>query len=155
MNKHDWLMSRDPVYAEAEYWAEIEDWITFSVERIRKGGLWTKECEDRRQKAKQAWAHLLPIGAEPGPTFAEPVQSDTSSWRPIESAPRDGVILLWFPDLTGQEAQFGYWHVYEDAPWCPGEWRDRDNSEEFIRGDDARVHPTHWAPAIEGPHNDR
>ena len=72
-------------------------------------------------------------------------------WRPIETAPRDGVILLWFPDLKEQEAQFGYWHVYEDAPWYPGEWRDRDNSEEFIRGDDARVHPTHWAPAIGGP----
>jgi len=72
-------------------------------------------------------------------------------WKPIDSAPRDGVILLWFPDLKEQEAQFGYWHVYEDAPWYPGEWRDRDNSEEFIRGDNARVHPTHWSPTLEGP----
>lgn len=75
----------------------------------------------------------------------------SAHWNAIDTAPRDGVILLWFPDLKDQEAQFGYWHIYEDAPWYPGEWRDRDNSEEFIRGDNARVHPTHWAPPIAGP----
>ena len=84
-------------------------------------------------------------------SFAASLTGTAIPWAPISSAPRDGVLLLWFPDLKDQEAQFGYWHTYEDAPWCPGEWRDRDNSEEFIRGDDARVHPTHWAPPVAGP----
>lgn len=69
-------------------------------------------------------------------------------WQPIDTSPYKGVIMLWFPDFKGAEAQFGYWHVYEDAPWTLGQWRDRDNGEPFKTGGPTgcEVFPTSWMP---------
>src|SRR5215469_4620566 len=67
-------------------------------------------------------------------------------WQPIESAPKDGTALLWFPDFPTNEVQLGSWHAYSEPAWgLEGEWRDKDTGEFFENGD-GYVCPTHWRP---------
>jgi hypothetical protein len=70
-------------------------------------------------------------------------------WQPIETAPKDGVLLLWFPDM---------------AIWIAGPWRGiwSNLCEEWVihtpysAGEKAIVasalpQPTHWMPLPAAP----
>ena len=56
-------------------------------------------------------------------------------WRPIETAPRDGTLILFY-DPKRNLRTVGYWHVYMFGE-CQ-EWRTLFTSAMF--------NPTHWMP---------
>lgn len=62
---------------------------------------------------------------------------DANGWRPIESAPKHGLIVL---------TDGGYWIA---GFWCRVRWMAGFNSE----GMQVTIHltPTHWQPLPEGP----
>ncbi len=69
-------------------------------------------------------------------------------WQPIETAPKDGtVVLVWPPTFTG---------VISCAQWSEDQcanrprpfWSRLDNTSD---ADSRRKPPTHWAPLPAGP----
>jgi len=65
-----------------------------------------------------------------------------SEWQPIETAPRDGTIILVYPDIN-----VSYWGYTKDDD-CPHGWIGRycytvDNYD--------TINPTHWMPIPDPP----
>lgn len=60
-----------------------------------------------------------------------------SEWQPIETAPKDQRLLLFFP--TAGMVATGYWAIFDEA------WQ----GEPFTEED--RPLPTHWMPLPELP----
>ncbi len=60
--------------------------------------------------------------------------TETVTWQPIETAPKDGeYVLLWFPKIERDMRS----------------WWDRDGWIVDAHGDIGQ--PTHWAPLLKGP----
>jgi hypothetical protein len=76
-------------------------------------------------------------GARAALLTAQPEAVGEPTWRPIETAPKDGpaVLLGWFelPGMSGREV--GFWHTRESA-WC--------NYHRVLHNKD--YPPTHWMP---------
>ncbi len=62
-----------------------------------------------------------------------------TKWQPIETAPRDGTVVLLFQP----HSQVGY--MFVGVLNNRGEWVDN------IMGEDHRPTPTHWQPLPEPP----
>ena len=77
-----------------------------------------------------------------------------SNWQPIETAPKDGdVVLLYKPDerMVGEYIIVGYWGEWPGVGEC---WIAVDGKQlgyrSQITGTD-QGYPTHWQPLPEPP----
>lgn len=67
-------------------------------------------------------------------------------WKPIETAPKDGTIILaWPPIFTGSISCI-YWNEDKYAKKPLPFWARVDN-----QGRRHQIAPTHWAPVPAGP----
>lgn len=72
-----------------------------------------------------------------------------SEWRPIETAPKDGTLILLY--VSGQFLGFGRSVNYVVGWMRAGDWVCDPRDDTF--GDPDTVHPTptHWMPLPEPP----
>lgn len=73
---------------------------------------------------------------------ASPAASQAQDWQPIETAPKDGTLILCFyPDRHGHDR-------YSLRYWSTGDWRSSGRKEGWC--DQYRqlrsIDPTHWMP---------
>ena len=61
-----------------------------------------------------------------------------SEWQPIETAPRDGTLILTFDAEQESQCLVSHWKDSLDY-WEPGTWRDDGGT------------PSHWMPLPEPP----
>ena len=59
---------------------------------------------------------------------------EVSDWQPIDTAPKDGTLILGYEDLGGG--------VYRETKWEERRWV----WYEIIDGYDAEWNPSHWVP---------
>lgn len=97
-------------------------------------------------------------------------ERQTTDWRPIETAPKDGTaLLLWCPDLRdwgrppgAPKCVVGSWGRDPDG-WSKdpegwfsdvaSSWFDHGNGDGACAGSDLdELEPTHWMPLPEPPH---
>lgn len=91
------------------------------------------------------------------PTIIQ-VHDPAPSWRPIESAPRDGTpILAWAPMAT--EPAIARWFKWDagDEGWLTelvdgGPWKDDQHFAEYWA--ETSYEPTHWMPLPSPPEDD-
>lgn len=62
-----------------------------------------------------------------------------ASWQPIETAPKNTALLLWWPHWSQFEPIVGWWQI--NGGWQSGELP--------LEGDNTP--PTHWMPLPEPP----
>lgn len=75
------------------------------------------------------------------------LQSPTPEWQPIETAPRDGtIILMFYPTryLGPNKTIVGKWTKYNGGSWQNDEFSMSDTPEQ----------PTHWMPLPAAPKPD-
>lgn len=68
-------------------------------------------------------------------------------WKEIETAPKDGTFLAWFPD-DGGRVDFCHWQDFGPTSSAPVGWRDSFINV-YPEGDE--IAPTHWMPLPAAP----
>ena len=69
-----------------------------------------------------------------------------TNWQPIETAPKDGTVILLF---VAPWVVAGYFDLDEDVyPWV---WMDLDASGSLNGSRDDGTRPAHWMPLPEPP----
>lgn len=73
------------------------------------------------------------------------------TWQPIETAPKNRRVLLWYqnPVFTGCEAVAGQWDEDEFAMRPRPYWA--SDLAVLNKALSRRIQPTHWAELPEGP----
>jgi len=98
--------------------------------RIERSALFATDLEKRLARAHMA--------------LLDECENLRRGWRPIETAPKVGVVLLW----DGKSVQSGWWDANlngDEAGWTNGACA--SYSYEL----DVRVTPTHWRPLPDPP----
>lgn len=67
-----------------------------------------------------------------------------SDWRPIETAPRDGSLVLLFSPIQPRTIAIGWWHSSNVTVAATGGWWG-------AHGVGAYRGPTHWMPLPDPP----
>jgi len=106
----------------------VDDCMGINSEQDEQGGF---DCEFKtKQEAADAWN----------------TRADVNGWQPIETAPKDGEVILLVED---GDVTAGMWCVYG----CDGLWMDtRGIGHEFdVWGKGEIRNPTHWMPLPKVP----
>lgn len=94
---------------------------------------------------KRGWK---PLYASPTPAATMPDGQAVAAWQPIETAPRDGTVVLLWLGAPWCEVRMAKWF----APW--GNWQDPESSVDPARDEYCGIGmnlPTHWQPLPAAP----
>lgn len=80
---------------------------------------------------------------------ADAVRGSDDGWQPIETAPRDGTMVI-LADLT-EVAPNGSTISYEDRWVVAGSYQRNNWYNQFIEEDGEEIYPSHWMPLPTAP----